>query len=204
MTSVSTLGATQVAIQFDLNKSIDSAAQDVQAAISIAGKTLPQGMTIPPNYRKINPADPPILVLGARSETLPLTSINDYLDRFLAQQIAQVPGVSQAQIGGDRRPSIRIQVDPAKLAAIGLTLEEIRTTVVNSTTNAPKGTLYNFPPRGEVIISVAGYPAPARIGVQMYAQGIMCKMIAQCTQQGKSIDEAIAFGERELEGYMRT
>jgi hydrophobe/amphiphile efflux-1 (HAE1) family protein len=142
MTSVSTLGATQVAIQFDLNKSIDSAAQDVQAAISIAGKTLPQSMTIPPNYRKINPADPPILVLGARSETLPLTSINDYLDRFLAQQIAQVPGVAQAQIGGDRRPSIRIQVDPAKLAAIGLTLEEIRTTIVNSTTNAPKGTLY--------------------------------------------------------------
>jgi ABC-type glycerol-3-phosphate transport system substrate-binding protein len=68
----------------------------------------------------------------------------------------------------------------------------------------PKGTLYNFPPRGDVIVSVAGYPAPARIGVQMYAQGTMCKMIAQCTQQGKSIDEAIAFGERELEGYMRT
>jgi ABC-type glycerol-3-phosphate transport system substrate-binding protein len=68
----------------------------------------------------------------------------------------------------------------------------------------PKGTLYNFPPRGEVIVSVAGYPAPARIGVQMYAQGTMCKMIAYCTQQGKSIDEAIAFGERELEGYMRT
>jgi len=142
MTSLSTLGATQVAIQFDLNRSIDSAAQDVQAAISIAGKTLPQSMTIPPNYRKLNPADPPILVLGARSETLPLTAINDYLDRFLAQQIAQVPGVAQALIGGDRRPSIRIQVDPAKLAAIGLTLEEIRTSIVNATTNAPKGTLY--------------------------------------------------------------
>src|SRR5204863_2969074 len=109
---------------------------------SICSRTDTQGMTIPPNYRKINPADPPIMVLGARSETLPLTSINDYLDRFLAQQIAQVPGVAQAQIGGDRRPSIRIQVDPAKLAAIGLTLEEIRTTIVNSTTNAPKGTLY--------------------------------------------------------------
>ena len=103
MTSVSTLGATQIAIQFDLNRSINSAAQDVQAAISIAGKTLPQSMTIPPNYRKINPADPPVLLLGARSETLPLTSINDYLDRFLAQQIAQVPDVAQAQIGGDRR-----------------------------------------------------------------------------------------------------
>src|SRR5204862_177025 len=84
----------QVVIQFDLNRSIDSAAQDVQAAISTATKTLPQSMTIPPNYRKVNPADPPILILGARSETLPLTSINDYLDRFLAQQIAQVPGVN--------------------------------------------------------------------------------------------------------------
>jgi ABC-type glycerol-3-phosphate transport system substrate-binding protein len=68
----------------------------------------------------------------------------------------------------------------------------------------PKGTLYNFPPRGDVIVSVPGAPAPARIGVQMYSQGIMCKMVAQCTQQGKSVDEAIAFGERELEGYMRT
>jgi hypothetical protein len=68
----------------------------------------------------------------------------------------------------------------------------------------PKGTLYNFPPRGDVIVSVAGHPAPARIGVQMYAQGIMCKMIAQCTQQGRSIADAIAFGERELEGYMRS
>jgi ABC-type glycerol-3-phosphate transport system substrate-binding protein len=68
----------------------------------------------------------------------------------------------------------------------------------------PKGTLYNFPPRGDVIVSVAGHPAPARIGVQIYSQGTMCKMIAQCTQMGKSIDEAIAFGEQELEGYMRT
>jgi ABC-type glycerol-3-phosphate transport system substrate-binding protein len=68
----------------------------------------------------------------------------------------------------------------------------------------PKGTLYNFPPRGDVIVSVAGYPAPARIGVQIYSQGTMAKMIAQCTQQGKSVDQAIAFAEQELEGYMRT
>jgi HAE1 family hydrophobic/amphiphilic exporter-1 len=142
MTSVSTLGATQVAIQFDLNKSIDSAAQDVQAAISIAAKPCLRARRSRPTHRKINHADPPIMVLGARSETLPLTAINDYLDRFLAQQISQVPGVAQAQIGGDRRPSIRVQVDPAKLATTGLTLEEIRTTIVNSTTNAPKGTLY--------------------------------------------------------------
>src|SRR5712691_2597162 len=141
LTSLSTIGATQVVIQFDLNRNIDSAAQDVQAAISIAGKTLPQSMTLPPTYRKVNPADPPILILGARSETLPLISINEYLDSFLAQQISQVPGVAQASIGGDRRRSIRIQVDPARLASIGLTLEEIRPAIVSATTDSPKGTL---------------------------------------------------------------
>jgi hydrophobe/amphiphile efflux-1 (HAE1) family protein len=141
LTSLSTVGATQVVIQFDLNRNIDSAAQDVQSAISIAGKTLPLAMTLPPTYRKVNPADPPILILGARSATLPLTRINEYLDSFLAQQIGQMPGVAQAQIGGDRRPSIRIQVDPARLAALGLTLEEIRPAIVNATTAAPKGML---------------------------------------------------------------
>jgi HAE1 family hydrophobic/amphiphilic exporter-1 len=84
MTSLSTIGAAQVVIQFDLNRNIDAAAQDVQAAISVAGKTLPQNMTLPPTYRKVNPADPPILILGARSETLPLIRINEYLDSFLA------------------------------------------------------------------------------------------------------------------------
>ena len=98
-------------------------------------------MTLPPTYRKVNPADPPILILGARSATLPLTRINEYLDSFLAQQIGQMPGVAQAQIGGDRRPSIRIQVDPARLAALGLTLEEIRPAIVNATTATPKGML---------------------------------------------------------------
>jgi multidrug efflux pump subunit AcrB len=121
LTSQSTVGATQVVIQFDLNRNIDSAAQDVQSAISIAGKTLPLTMTIPPTYRKVNPADPPVLILGARSATLPLTRINELLDSFLAQQIGQMPGVAQAQIGGDPRPAIRIQIDPVRLAALGLT-----------------------------------------------------------------------------------
>jgi hydrophobe/amphiphile efflux-1 (HAE1) family protein len=141
MASVSTVGASQVVIQFDLNRNIDSAAQDVQAAISVAGKVLPLTMTVPPVYRKVNPADPPVLILGALSATLPLTRINELLDSFLAQQIGQMPGVAQAQIGGDRRPSIRIQVDPSKLAAIGLTLEDIRPAIVNATTAAPKGML---------------------------------------------------------------
>jgi hydrophobe/amphiphile efflux-1 (HAE1) family protein len=142
LTSQSTVGSSQVVIQFDLNRNIDAAAQDVQSAISVAAKTLPLTLTVPPTYRKVNPADPPILILGARSETLPLPRINELLDSFLAQQIGQMAGVAQSQIGGDRRPSIRIQVDPAKLAWLGLTLEDIRPAIVNATTAAPKGMLY--------------------------------------------------------------
>src|SRR5438477_2706663 len=130
MTSFSGLGATSVTIQFDLNRNIDSAAQDVQAAITAAGKTLPQSMTSPPIYRKLNPADAPILMLSVHSDTLPITTVDEYADNFLAQQIAQVPGVAQVSLGGEQKPAIRIQVDPAKLAASGLTLEEIRSALV--------------------------------------------------------------------------
>jgi HAE1 family hydrophobic/amphiphilic exporter-1 len=141
MTSFSGLGATSVAVQFDLNRNIDVAAQDVQAAITAAGKTLPQSMTSPPTYKKLNPADAPILMLSVHSDTLPIITVDEYADNFLAQQIAQVPGVAQVSLGGEQKPAIRVQVDPAKLAASGLTLEEIRTALVRSTTNAAKGTL---------------------------------------------------------------
>jgi hydrophobe/amphiphile efflux-1 (HAE1) family protein len=141
LTSQSTLGATEVVIQFDLNRSIDSAAQDVQAAIITAGKSLPQAMSTPPTYRKVNPADAPILTLALRSETLPLTLVQENADNFLIPAISQVSGVARVSIGGDRKPSIRIQVDPAKLAASGLTLEEVRSSIVGATTNAAKGTI---------------------------------------------------------------
>ena len=122
MTSQSALGAATIVIQFDLNRSIDSAAQDVQAAITTAGKQLPQSMTTPPSYKKVNPADSPILLLTLRSDTIPLVQVDEYADLFLAQQISQVPGVAQVSIFGDRTPSIRIQIDPAKLANSGLTM----------------------------------------------------------------------------------
>ena len=141
LTSLSTLGATTIVIQFELNRNIDSAGQDVQAAITVASKTLPQSMTAPPNYKKVNPADSPVLLLSAHSDTMPLTQVDDYGDLFLAQQISQVPGVAQVAIFGDRQPAIRIQVDPAKLASTGVTLEEIRGTLINSTANAAKGTI---------------------------------------------------------------
>ncbi len=142
LTSLSALGVSQVVIQFDLNRNIDAAAQDVQAAITAASKFLPQAMTQPPNYRKVNPTDAPIMMLRAYSETLPLTTVHDYLDNFFIQSLSQVPGVAQASIIGDQKPSIRVQIDPAKLASIGLTLEEVRTKLVTATANAAKGAVY--------------------------------------------------------------
>jgi HAE1 family hydrophobic/amphiphilic exporter-1 len=141
LTSLSALGATTIVIQFDLNRNIDSAGQDVQAAITVATKTLPQSMTTPPSYKKVNPADSPIIMFSVSSETMPLTTVDDYGDLFLAQQISQVTGVAQVSIFGDTTPSIRVQVDPAKLAASGITLEEIRGTLVTATTNVAKGTI---------------------------------------------------------------
>jgi HAE1 family hydrophobic/amphiphilic exporter-1 len=139
MTSFSALGATSITIQFDLDRNIDAAAQDVQAAIAAASRNLPESMTSPPTYRKLNPAEAPILILSVSSETLPLTAVSEYADSFLAQQISQVQGVAQVSIGGEQKPSIRVQLDPGKLAARGLTLEEVRGALVNTTTNAPKG-----------------------------------------------------------------
>jgi hydrophobe/amphiphile efflux-1 (HAE1) family protein len=139
LTSVSALNATAITIQFELNRNIDAAAQDVQSAITAASRTLPQTLSAPPSYRKINPADSPILTLAAQSDTLPIITVDDYADNFLAQQISQVHGVAQVQIWGEQKPAIRIQVDPAKLASAGLTLEDIRPLLVNSTTISSKG-----------------------------------------------------------------
>jgi HAE1 family hydrophobic/amphiphilic exporter-1 len=141
LTSVSAANATSITVQFDLNRNIDSAGQDVQAAITAAGKTLPQQMSIPPSYKKVNPADSPIMMLAAQSDTLPLITVNDYADNFLAQQISQIRGVAQVVIGGEQHPSIRVQVDPSKLASSGLTLEDVRNALVATTTIAAKGTV---------------------------------------------------------------
>jgi hydrophobe/amphiphile efflux-1 (HAE1) family protein len=141
MTSQSSLGAATIVIQFDLDRNIDSAAQDVQAAITVATKQLPQSLTTPPAYKKVNPADTPVLLLSVHSDTTPITDVDDYANIFLAQQISQVTGVAQVSVFGDQTPSIRVQVDPAKLAANGITLEDIRGTLITSTTNAAKGTI---------------------------------------------------------------
>jgi len=141
MTSQSSFGASTIVIQFDLGRSIDSAAQDVQAAITVATKQLPQALSTPPSYKKVNPSDSPVLLLSVRSDTMRLIDVDDYANIFLAQQISQTNGVAQVLVFGDRSPSIRVQVDPAKLAANGLTLEDIRGQLVGATTNAAKGTI---------------------------------------------------------------
>jgi hydrophobe/amphiphile efflux-1 (HAE1) family protein len=143
MTSVSTLGATAITLQFALDRNIDAAGQDVQAAITAAAHQLPTDLPSPPTYRKVNPADSPILVIGVHSDTLPITVVDDYADTMLAQQMSQISGVAQVVIGGEQKPAVRVQIDPARLAAKGLTLEDVRGVLASATTNAAKGTLNN-------------------------------------------------------------
>ena len=139
MTSSSTLGSTTITLQFELNRNIDAAAQDVQAAISAAAGQLPRNMPAPPSYAKINPADAPILVLALHSAVLPLTTVDYYAEDVVAQQISQIDGVSQVNIGGQQKQAVRIQVDPIKLAALGLQLPDIANVVSVASVNSPKG-----------------------------------------------------------------
>src|SRR4029077_3943756 len=119
----------------------DAAANDVQSAINAAGGQLPKNLPKPPTYRKINPADAPILLLGVRSDTLPLTEVDDNIETKLAQQVSQISGVGQVFIGGQQKPAIRIQLDPAKLVAKGLSLEDVRLPLSITTVDDPKGTI---------------------------------------------------------------
>jgi HAE1 family hydrophobic/amphiphilic exporter-1 len=141
LTSTSSLGSTAVTIQFDLNRNIDGAANDVQAAINAAGGQLPKNLPTPPTYRKVNPADAPIMILSATSDTMPLIEVNDAIDSQLAQQLSQITGVAQVLIGGQQKPAIRIQIDPAKLVAKGLGLEDVRTQLALTTVDSPKGNI---------------------------------------------------------------
>jgi HAE1 family hydrophobic/amphiphilic exporter-1 len=141
MTSTSGLGTTSISVQFELDRNIDAAANDVQAAINAAGGQLPQQLPQPPIYRKVNPADSPILIISATSDTLPLTEVDDNADIKLAQQISQLSGVGQVTIGGEQKPAIRVQIDPARLVAKNLSLENVRNQLAITTVNSPKGSI---------------------------------------------------------------
>ena len=141
MTSSSTLGNSAITVQFDLNRNIDGAAQDIQTAINAAGGQLPKTLPSPPTYRKVNPADAPILVLALHSDALPITVVDDYAENILVQNISQIPGVAQVSVNGQQKPAVRIQVDPEKLASMGLGLEDVRAVIGNATTDSPKGSI---------------------------------------------------------------
>src|SRR6267378_984422 len=141
MTSSSALGNSAITVQFDLSRNIDGAAQDIQTAVNAASGQLPKNLPSPPTYRKVNPADSPILLLSATSDTLPLTTVSDSVDAQLAQQISQISGVAQVTIGGQQKPAIRIQIDPAKLVVKGLSLEDVRNQIAITTVDSPKGNI---------------------------------------------------------------
>src|SRR5882757_8331700 len=139
MTSTSSAGASAITLQFDLKLGLDIAEQQVQAAINAAGNLLPADLPAPPIYAKVNPADAPILTLAVTSKTEPLTKIHDLVDTRLAQKIAQLPGVGLVTLEGGAKPGYRIRANPTALAAYGLNVDDLRTTITNANVNTPKG-----------------------------------------------------------------
>ncbi|HUB12182.1 MAG TPA: multidrug efflux RND transporter permease subunit [Acetobacteraceae bacterium] len=139
MTSLSGTGTTTITLQFDLSRNIDGAAQDVQTAINAAGGLLPKDLPTPPTYRKVNPADFPVLIYAVHSDAVPVYKLDDYAYTILAQQLSTVPGVSQVSVFGQKQYSARVEINPGELAARGIGLEDVRNALVAATVNEPKG-----------------------------------------------------------------
>ncbi|BDG01262.1 efflux RND transporter permease subunit [Anaeromyxobacter oryzae] len=154
MSSTSTLGATQITLQFDLSRNLDAAAQDVQSSISAASRQLPPNLPTPPTYQKVNPADMPILYLALTSQTLPLSQIDEYGETLMAQRISSVPGVAQVQVFGSQKYAVRIQLDPQQLVSRGLGIDEVASAVEAANVNLPTGTLYG--PTKAVTVQATG------------------------------------------------
>ncbi len=141
MTSMNVLGTSTVTLQFDLDRNIDAASTDVLEAINAAQGQLPKDLPSQPTIRKVNPADAPVYILAVQSDTLPLTEVDDNAENILAQHLSKISGVAEVLVGGQQKPAIRVQIDPAKLAYMGLTLEDVRSVLVNATVDGPKGSI---------------------------------------------------------------
>ena len=141
MTSTSGIGSLSITLQFDLERNIDAAAQDVQTAINAAGGVLPKDLPTPPTYRKTNPADRPVMIYAVHSDALPIYRVDDYAYTILAQKISTLKGVSEARIFGQRPYAPHIQVNPGALASRGIGLEDVRNALLTATVNRPKGVL---------------------------------------------------------------
>ncbi|HEY1751540.1 MAG TPA: efflux RND transporter permease subunit [Caulobacteraceae bacterium] len=185
MTSVSSLGSTRITVQFELSRNIDSAEEDIQTAINAASGQLPTNLPSAPTVRKVNPADAPVMIIGLTSQTLPLATVDDYAENILSQQISRIDGVGQVNVGGQQKPAVRIQVDPRKVAALGLQLDTIRNTIANQTVNAPKGNIngplknYNIYANDQILNA-----APWKDMVVAYHNGaaVTLNQIGQVTQ----------------------
>ncbi len=154
MSSSSSQGTSVITIQFDLNRNIDGAALDVQTALTIAQRRLPVEMLIPPSFRKVNPADFPVLFISLSSETLPLSAVNEYGDITVGQTLSQIPGVAQVLIYGTQKFAIRVQADPEAAAARGLSLEDIRAAVSRANSSTPVGTING--PKQDIALQASG------------------------------------------------
>lgn len=150
MSSLSSVGASVITLQFDLSVPLDVAEQEVQAAINAAANLLPQDLPTPPVYNKVNPADPPIITLAVVSDTLPMTRLEDLVDTRLAQKISQLPGVGLVTLSGGQRPAVRVQVNPKALANVGLTLADVRSAIAKANVNDAKGS-FDGPERARTI-----------------------------------------------------
>jgi hydrophobic/amphiphilic exporter-1 (mainly G- bacteria), HAE1 family len=144
VSSTSTLGNTQITLQFDLSRNIDAAAQDVQTSISASARQLPPGMPTQPTLKKVNPADQPIVYLMVSSATLPLSKVNEYADTALAQRLSTISGVAQVLVTGEQKYAVRVQVDPSSLASKGIGIDDVATALQRGNTNLPVGTLYGI------------------------------------------------------------
>jgi len=154
MSSMSSQGTSVITIQFDLNRNIDGAALDVQTALTIAQRRLPVEMIIPPSFRKVNPADFPVLFVSLSSETLPLSTVNEYGDITIGQALSQIPGVAQVLIYGAQKFAVRVQADPEAAAARGLSMEDIRAAVTRANSSTPVGTLNG--PKQDIALQASG------------------------------------------------
>src|SRR6195256_371468 len=177
MTSTSALGTTSIIIQFELTRDIDGAALDVQTALTVAQRRLPIEMTTPPSFRKVNPGDFPILYISLVSPTLPLSTVDDYGEITLAQQISQLPGVAQVLVYGAQKFAVRVQVDPVAAASRGVSLDDIRNVVTKANSNTPVGTIAGLRQNTTITASAAmNHAADYRDVVVAYRNGAPIKL----------------------------
>src|ERR1700726_2363095 len=155
LTSTSALGFATIVIQFDLTRHIDGAALDVQTALTVAARKLPIEMVTPPSFRKVNPADQPVIQLSLISATLPMSKVDDYGEITLAQQISQLPGVAQVVVAGEQKFAVRVQVDPIAAAKRDISMEDVRTVLAKSNSNTPVGSISGIEARQNTTLDVS-------------------------------------------------